>query len=89
MLTLLALTSSYAGAQAPTFKRLINPTGSATWANYSLSRDGKVMAANYGGSIYRWSPDTPSFPFGGFAFIGKGDFLNSSIGISSTPGTVR
>jgi hypothetical protein len=38
-----------------------------TWANFALSRDGKVMAANYGGEIYRWTPN------GGFVDLGPGD----------------
>lgn len=73
----------WASGQTPTFKFLINPTGAATWANYALSRDGKVMAANYGGKIYRWTPDTPQFPSGGFTYLEPGYFLSSSIGISS------
>jgi probable HAF family extracellular repeat protein len=67
---------------------LINPTGSGTWANYALSGDGKVMAANYGGFIYRWTLDTPKFPFGGFAYLGPGNFLNSQIGISRDGATI-
>lgn len=74
--------SSVAWGQTPTFQMLINPIGRNTWINYALSHDGKVMAANYGGSIYRWTPDTPKFPFGGFSLIGPGNFLNSEIGIS-------
>jgi uncharacterized membrane protein len=80
--------SSAAWGQTPTFQMLVNPTGSATWMNYALSRDGKVMAANYGGLIYRWTPDTPSFPFGGFTFLGPGHFLNSQIGISNDGTTI-
>jgi len=79
---------SVAWGQTPTFQMLIDPTGSGTWANYALSRDGKVMAANYGGSIYRWTPDTPKFPSGGFTFLGPGYFLNSEIGISSDGMTI-
>ena len=74
--------------QTPTFKMLINPTTSPTWVNYALSRDGKVMAANYGGLIYRWTADTPSFPSGGFTFLGKGHFLTSAVGISSDGTTI-
>jgi uncharacterized membrane protein len=80
--------SSAAWGQTPTFELLVNPTGGSTWINYALSHDGKVMAANYGGSIYRWTPDTPKFPFGGFSFIGPGYFLNSEIGISSDGNTI-
>lgn len=77
-----------AGGQTPTFQMLMNPTGSGTWINYALSHDGKVMAANYGGSIYRWTPDTPKFPFGGFAYLGPGYLLDSEIGISSDGTTI-
>src|SRR5271168_225252 len=80
--------SSAAWSQTPTFQLLINPTGSSTWVNYALSHDGKVMAANYGGSIYRWTPDTPKYPFDGFSFVGPGNFLNSEIGISSDGTTI-
>jgi hypothetical protein len=76
-----------AGAKS-TFEMLINPTGSATWVNYALSHDGKIMAANYGGLIYRWTPDTPRFPFGGFTFLGPGHFLNAQIGISNDGTTI-
>ena len=74
--------------QTPTFQMLIDPTGSGTWMNYALSHDGKVMAANYGGSIYRWTPNTPSFPFHGFTYLGPGNFLNSEIGISNDGSTI-
>lgn len=85
--SLLSICSAARG-QTPTFQMLINPTTSRTWVNYALSRDGKVMAANYGGSIYRWTPDTPKFPSGGFSFLGQGNFLNSEIGISSDGTTI-
>jgi uncharacterized membrane protein len=84
---LLSVSSAVLG-QTPTFQILINPTGSATWVNYALSNDGKVMAANYGGLIYRWTSDTPRFPFGGFTFLGPGHFLNSQIGISNDGTTI-
>ena len=74
--------------QAPTFKMFLNPTGSPTWENYALSRDGKVMAANYGGALYRWTPDTPEFPSGGFTLVGAGYFLSSAVGISSDGTTI-
>jgi len=80
--------SCIAWGQTPTFKLLIDPTGSGTWVNYALSHDGKVMAANYGGSIYRWTPNTLKFPFDGFTFLGPGNFLNSEIGISSDGTTI-
>jgi len=82
------LTVSLAWGQTPSFQMLIDPTGTGTWVNYALSHDGKVMAANYGGSIYRWTPDTPKYPFDGFSFVGPGNFLNSEIGISSDGTTI-
>src|SRR5580693_2902066 len=53
-----------------------------TWANFALSRDGKVMAANYGGEIYRWTPN------GGFVDLGPGDPNSSSIAISHDGSTI-
>jgi uncharacterized membrane protein len=85
---LLLTVSLTAWSQTPTFQMLMNPTGSGTWINYALSGDGKVMAANYGGSIYRWTPDTPEFPSGGFTFLGPGYFLDSEIGISNDGTTI-
>jgi uncharacterized membrane protein len=82
------LSVSLAWGQTPTFQMLIDPTGSGTWVNYALSHDGKVMAANYGGFIYRWTPDTPKFPLGGFSFLGRGYFLDSELGISSDGTTI-
>jgi uncharacterized membrane protein len=82
------LSASTAWGQTPTFKMLIDPTNSGTWVNYALSHDGKVMAANYGGFIYRWTPDSLSFPFGGFEFLGPGYFLDSELGISSDGTTI-
>ena len=89
LLCIFSLSASLAvWCQTPTFRMLIDPTNSGTWVNYALSRDGKVMAANYGGFIYRWTPDTPKFPLGGFSYIGPGNFLNSEIGISSDGSTI-
>jgi uncharacterized membrane protein len=82
------LSVSAAWGETPTFRLLTNPTGFPTWINYALSHDGTVMAANYGGLIYRWTPDTPKFPFGGFTFLGPGYFLNSQIGISNDGTTI-
>jgi uncharacterized membrane protein len=67
--------SSLASAQKATFQYLSNPNG-AGWSSYSLSGNGKSMAANYGGDIYRWTAST------GFLFLGHGDIFNSSVGIS-------
>src|SRR5215469_1037388 len=75
-------------AQLPSFEMLISPTVSPTWSNYALSKDGKVMAANYGGRIYHWSSDTPKFPSGGFTLLDQGAFLSSSIGISQDGSTI-
>jgi len=88
LLTCVAIVSTTALAQRPKFQMLANPTTSSTWASYALSKDGKVMAANYGGLIYRWTPDTPKFPSGGFTFLGQGSFLDSSIGVSSDGATI-
>jgi len=68
-------------AQSVTFQYLSNPQGN-TWANYSLSADGKTMAANLGGEIYLWTLA------GGFTDLGTGDFLNSNIGISADGSTI-
>jgi len=63
-----------------TFRRLnINLQ---TWANIALSGNGKVMAANFGGEIYRWTSST------GFVDLGLGDIFNSSIGISADGNTI-
>jgi len=50
--------------------------------NFALSADGSVMAANYGGEIYRWTTD------GGFEDLGPGDPYSSSIGISADGSTI-
>jgi hypothetical protein len=83
-----AISASLVRAQTPSFQMLITPTVSPTWSNYALSKDGRVMAANYGGRIYRWSSDTPKFPSGGFTFLDQGTSLSSSIGISKDGSTV-
>jgi uncharacterized membrane protein len=64
-----------------TFQRIASPVP-PTWSNFALSKDGKVMAANYGGEIFRWTSA------GGFVDLGLGDFLNSSIGISADGNTI-
>jgi len=53
-----------------------------TWSNFALSTDGNVMAANYGGEIFSWTPT------GGFVDLGLGDIFNSSIGISADGKTI-
>src|SRR5258708_23102210 len=53
-----------------------------TWSNFALSKDGKAMAANYGGEIFSWTSS------GGFVDLGLGDIFNSSIGISAHGKTI-
>ena len=57
--------------------QIINDPVQQTWTNFALSADGRVMAANYGGEIYRWTAK------GGFEDLGPGDPYSSSIGISA------
>ena len=68
------------GATA-TFQIISDPV-QGTWSNYALSGDGTVMAANYGGEIYRWTAA------GGFQDLGPGDSNSSSIGISRDGSTI-
>ena len=63
-----------------TFRQLQSPI--KTWANFALSSNGKVMAANLGGEIFRWTPA------GGYVDLGLGDTFNSSIGISADGNTI-
>ena len=53
-----------------------------SWVNFALSRNGKAIAANYGGEIFRWTPT------GGFVDLGPADPFSSSIGISSDGTTI-
>jgi hypothetical protein len=64
-----------ANASTATFQILADPL-TGTWTNFALSGDGDVMAANYGGEIYRWTAES------GFQDLGPGDSYSSSIGIS-------
>jgi probable HAF family extracellular repeat protein len=48
----------------------------------ALSQNGKVMAANFGGEIFRWTPGTA------FVDLGPGDEFNASIGISADGETI-
>src|SRR5882672_10521288 len=73
-LCVLVCSSIPASAQV-TFEFITSPVG-PTWFNFALNKDGSVMAANYGGEIFRWTATD------GFVDLGMGDFLNSSIGIS-------
>jgi uncharacterized membrane protein len=68
-----------AGAQVR-FQQLTSPIQS--WSNYALSKNGKVMAANIGGEIFRWTST------GGFVDLGLGDTFNESIGISADGTTI-
>jgi uncharacterized membrane protein len=81
---LLCLLSSLclpAQAATATFQTISDPV-QGTWSNYALSGDGTVMAANYGGEIYRWTAA------GGFQDLGPGDPYSSSIGISRDGSTI-
>src|SRR5579862_5975397 len=70
-------------AQAATAKfHIMTDPVQGTWSNYALSGDGTVMAANYGGEIYRWTAA------GGFQDLGPGDPFSSSIGISRDGSTI-
>jgi uncharacterized membrane protein len=71
--------SSLAWAQVK-FVQLTSPIQS--WSNYALSSNGKVMGANIGGEIFRWTSS------GGFVDLGLGDTFNSSIGISADGNTI-
>jgi probable HAF family extracellular repeat protein len=68
-------------AATATFQTISDPV-TRTWSNYALSGDGTVMAANYGGEIYRWTAA------GGFQDLGPGDSYSSSIGISRDGSTI-
>jgi probable HAF family extracellular repeat protein len=70
-----------ATAATATFQVVSDPVTN-TWSNYALSGDGTVMAANYGGEIYRWTAA------GGFEDLGLGDTYSSSIGISRDGSTI-
>src|SRR5712691_3970584 len=62
------------------YQQLTSPIQS--WESFALSKDGKVMAANIGGEIFRWTAA------GGFIDLGLGDTFNSSIGISADGNTI-
>ncbi len=72
--------TAFSGAQVK-FQLIPNPTG-PTYSNYALSGNGTVMAANYGGELFRWTSA------GGFVDLGPGDPFNSSIGISRDGSTI-
>ena len=81
ILCLLAGLCLSAQESTATFQIITDPfTG--TWANFALSGDGTVMAANYGGEIFRWTAA------GGFQDLGPGDPYSSSIGISQDGSTI-
>ena len=60
---------------------ITSPVG-PTWVNVALSKNGQVMAANYGGEIFRWTTA------GGFVDLGTSDLFNSSIGVSADGNTI-
>jgi probable HAF family extracellular repeat protein len=64
-----------ASASTATFQIVEDPI-TDTWSSFALSGNGDVMAANYGGEIYRWTA------ISGFQDLGPGDPFSSSIGIS-------
>ncbi len=70
----LALSVSASAAPA-TFEIVADPITNI-WSNFALSGNGDVMAANYGGEIFRWTAAT------GFVDLGPGDYFSSAIGIS-------
>jgi uncharacterized membrane protein len=70
-----------ASASTATFQIFDDPIPGA-WSNFALSGNGEVMAANYGGEIYRWTPTS------GFQDLGPGDSFSSSIGISKDGSTI-
>lgn len=67
--------------QVTTFEVFEGPIAAAK-ADFSLSRNGAVMACNYGGEIYLWTPDR------GFVYLGSGHPLATSVGISADGFTV-
>ena len=71
----------HARAATATFE-IINDPVQQTWSNFAFSANGSVMAANYGGEIYRWTAST------GFQDLGPGDIYSSSIGISGNGSTI-
>ncbi len=70
-----------ASASTATFQIISDPL-TGTWSDFALSGDGSVMAANYGGEIYRWTAA------GGFQDLGPGDPFSSAIAISKDGGTI-
>ena len=81
LLCLLSSLCLQAQAATAKFHIMADPVTN-TWSNYALSGDGTVMAANYGGEIYRWTAA------GGFEDLGPGDPYSSSIGISRDGSTI-
>ena len=71
-----------ASAEARVKFRHLKSPGGPTWVNVALSRNGKVMAVNYGGEIYRWDSAA------GFVDLGPSDPFGSSIGISGDGRTI-
>ncbi len=80
-ITLCVLACVSAGAQSVSFQVLPNPQGN-TWSSYSLSADGKSMAADLGGELYLWTLA------GGFTDLGPGDQFSTTVGISADGSTI-
>ena len=70
-----------ARATTATFEIVADPIVSP-WSSLALSGNGDVIAANYGGEIYRWTASS------GFQDLGPGDPFSSSIGISRDGSTI-
>jgi uncharacterized membrane protein len=81
LVCLLSVLCLPANASTATFQIITDPV-IGTWTNLALSGDGSVMAANYGGEIYRWTAAN------GFQDLGPGDPYSSSIGISRDGSTI-
>ncbi len=77
-----ALVCLAASAVAQVKLDIITSPVEPTWVNAALSKNGQVMAANYGGEIFRWTAA------GGFVDLGTSDLFNSSIGVSADGNTI-
>ncbi len=70
-----------AGAQSASFQTLPFPQGE-TWASFSISADGKTVAADFGGELFRWTEAD------GYTDLGPGDQFSTTIGISADGSTI-
>jgi uncharacterized membrane protein len=80
-IALCLLVSVSAGAQSATFQTLPFPQGE-TWASFSISADGKTVAADFGGELFRWTEAD------GYTDLGPGDQFSTTIGISADGTTI-